>query len=183
MLDVAQEINKKQLKGYIVSLDISKAFDSVKWKFMQKAMDCFNISKKFQRWISVLYVNARAVVMNNGYETEQIRLQRGIRQGDPISAYIFVIAIEVLAMAIRKNKYIEGINIADTEFKIMQFANDTTCFAKNKKALGEFKKLLKKFAEISGLVINETKTNIAGLGQWKKTSGKSHGFNISPDPI
>ena len=53
-------------------------------------------------------------------------LKRGVRQGDPLSPYLFIIAVETLAIAIRQNETIKGITIGTEEIKLLQFADDTT---------------------------------------------------------
>ena len=49
-----------------------------------------------------------------------------MRQGDPLSPYLFVISVEILAIAVRNNKNIKGIKINGSEVKLLQFADDTT---------------------------------------------------------
>ena len=66
--------------------------------------------------------------MNNGYASEFFKLQRGVRLGCPLSATLFVLCTEILGNAIRQDKTISGIKIFDREFKISQYADDTTVF-------------------------------------------------------
>ena len=60
--------------------------------------------------------------------SEFFRLQRGCRQGDPISPYIFLLCAEVLSQMIRKDNLIKGIIIENKEFKLSQYADDTQIF-------------------------------------------------------
>ena len=72
-------------------------------------------------------------------------LERGVRQGDPLSPYIFITAVELLAIAIRTNDNIRGINLGDFEIKLLQYADDTTGVLKDDgslKALMTFRKSL-----------------------------------------
>ena len=65
------------------------------------------------------------IIFNNGL-TDYFTLERGVRQGDPLSPYLFVVAIETLAIAIRQNTEIRGIRIGEDETKLLQYADDTT---------------------------------------------------------
>ena len=65
----------------------------------------------------------------------------------------------------------------------MQYADDTTCFIQDKVSLFHLKNLLQKFGMFSGLIVNERKTKIIGLGSWKNKFENCFGFHISPDPI
>ena len=67
-----------------------------------------------------------ACVLQCDYLSEEIKIKRGCRQGDPVSPYLFLIGAEILARLIKINSNIVGIKFGDIEFKLMQFADDTT---------------------------------------------------------
>ena len=67
-------------------------------------------------------------MLNNGFCTPYFELQRGVRQGDPLSPYLFIIAAEILAMAIHNRSDIRGIKIGQDDFKLVQYADDLTVF-------------------------------------------------------
>jgi len=68
--------------------------------------------------------------MNNGFASELFEIKRGVRQGDPL----FIIALEIVNVAIRKTKEIEGITLGKNEVKLSVFADDLTTFVKNAKS-------------------------------------------------
>ena len=72
------------------------------------------------------YKNIQSCVINNGVSSNFFTLERGVRQGDPLSPYLFIIAVETLAIAIRQKESIKGITIGTEETKLLQFADDTT---------------------------------------------------------
>ena len=80
----------------------------------------------------MLYKNASSAVMNNGYTTGPSSLGRGVRQGDPLSPYLFIIALEILALKIRSDNHIQGLKIGRETVKLSSFADDMTCFLKDK---------------------------------------------------
>ena len=65
----------------------------------------------FQKWIKMFYYDISSCVMSNGLTTGYFNVNRGLRQGDPSSCYLFVLAIELLLINIRNNNDIRGINI------------------------------------------------------------------------
>ena len=65
--------------------------------------------------------------MNNGQSSSYFSVGRGVRQGDPLSPYLFILAIELLSCAIRNDSDIKGIFVEDAEVKIIQYADDSTC--------------------------------------------------------
>ena len=91
-------------------------------------------------------------------------MQRGVRQGDPLSRYLFIIVLEILAISIRKNDNNKGIIVDGTEIKLELFADDLTEFLRNDESLSVFLEAVKKFGNLSGLIINFDKTEILVLG-------------------
>ena len=64
--------------------------------------------------------------MNNGVTSKYFSVGRGVRQRDPLSPYLFILALEVCSCKIRKDPSIKGISVNNVEIKIIQFADDTT---------------------------------------------------------
>ena len=108
-------------------------------------------------------------MMNNCTASNYFSLERGVRQGDPLSPYLFIIVVETLAIAIRQNQRIRGISIENEETKILQYANDTTAVLSDISSAEQLFELLNFFKDISGLKINcKKKQRVCGLGQPKK---------------
>ena len=87
----------------MIFIDFQKAFDSVEWDFILGCLEAFNFGPDFIQWIKTFYKNAQSCVINNGTTSDHFFLERGVRQGDPLSPYIFVLAAEALAIAVRQD--------------------------------------------------------------------------------
>ena len=93
---------------------------------MTKVLKSFGFGKEIIQWVSAFYNEIKSTVIVNGEISKHFTIERGCRQGDPISPYLFILCAEVLACKIREDGEIKGIEIDDTLFKISQFADDTT---------------------------------------------------------
>ncbi|MCU7801439.1 MAG: reverse transcriptase family protein, partial [gamma proteobacterium symbiont of Lucinoma myriamae] len=163
--DLFYYTEKENIPGLLLLIDFEKAFDSVSWVFINTVLDFFNFGPIFKQWINVLYKNIKSCVHINGHLSEWFFLQRGCRQGDPISPYIFLLCAEILAILIRTNKHIKGIKVGDKEFVISQYADDTSFILDGtRQSLEQALIVLKFYANISGLGVNVEKTHVIWFG-------------------
>ena len=100
--------------------------------------------------------------MNNGFSTQLFEVRRGVRQGDPLSAYLFIIALELLLTKIRSDQDISG--IGDKEIKLAAFGDDLTTFVQGIKSFERLSLTLNSFGICSGLKLNAEKTEALWLG-------------------
>lgn len=115
------------------------------------------------------YNNISSCVINNGFSTQPFAVERGVRQGDPLSAYLFIIALEILCIRVRSSKDINGIMVDNKEIRLSLFADDLTGFLKDNLSLVNFLKLIKDYGTCSGLKINHDKSEIMILGNCSST--------------
>jgi len=109
----------------------------------------------------------------------KLSLSRGVRQGCPLSPFLFVLAVELLACKIRQDKEIQGLNIFQKEIKVSQFADDTTLLNSNRNSVKRAITVLDNFGDLSGLRLNSSKTKVCGLdpgGFAKKNLSDSSGL-------
>ena len=89
-------------------VDFEKAFDSIEWAFIERALVYFGFGSSLVNWFKLFYKDVSSAIQNNGWVSELFTLGRGARQGCPMSPYLFIIAAEILANLIRRDEYIKG---------------------------------------------------------------------------
>ena len=164
-LDILNETKLSGNNGLMILVDFEKAFDSISWEYISKILKTFNFNKKTISVIKSLQKNSKSKILQNGHLSDSISLGRGCRQGDPISPYLVVLAVEPLGETFGAHKEISGISIRGKEHKISQFADDTTLFMKyNESNLRVCMGILNDFYLVSGLKINVEKTKAIKFG-------------------
>ena len=119
-------------------------------------------------WFKLFYNNISSCIQNNGWSSEFFSLSRGVRQECPLSPYLYILCAEVLANTVRKDENIRGINIANVECKLSQYADDTTIILDGfELSLSRTLLLLDNYAMSSGFKINYEKTEALWKGSCK----------------
>lgn len=94
--------------GILVSLDQEKAFDRVNCDFLMALLRHFGFGPDFCKWITTFYFRANMQIILNGWLTNSISLDCGVRPGDSLSPLLYILCVEVLACSIRNCKTIRG---------------------------------------------------------------------------
>lgn len=106
------------------SLDAMKVFDRVEWGYLTYVLEDFGFGEGFIKWVRVLYSVPRAAVLTNGTFSIFFHLERGTRQGDPLSPVLFTLFLEPLAIAIRADSRIKGVMAGGQIHKMFLYADD-----------------------------------------------------------
>ena len=122
--DILEYADYNDIPSILFSADFEKAFNSIDHSFMFAVLEKFGFGPNFIYWIRALYNGAESSAMNNGHSTGYFPLERRTRQGDPISACLFILALELLFLQARQNVDIQGIMIGGHEIKISAHADD-----------------------------------------------------------
>ena len=179
--DIMNYTDEFNIPGLLLIIDFEKAFDTISWEFIKKTLHFFNFGDSIKRWISVFYNDIWSAVVQSGFLSDFFQIQRGCRQGDPLSPYIFLLCAEILSLMLKLDKDIKGIKIGDTEYTVSQFADDTTIMLDgSEQSFESTMYLLNKFANMSGLKINVSKTRAVWIG-CKKYNGETFNHRYKLD--
>ena len=184
LIDYSEKFN---IAGALLFLDFSKAFDSLEWVFMYETLQKFGFPESFINWVKTLYTDIKGCMMNNGWISSTYTIQRGIRQGCPLSSLIFVLAVEILACRIRQETNIKGFQLkldsTTHSLKISQLADDTTLFLASRQEVSLALNLIEIYGTLSGLKLNRSKTEGIWLGKLKHSKDKFENVNWTRRPI
>ena len=162
--DLFEYADSHPISAYMVTADIEKAFDSVDHNFLFATLKKFGLGPEFISWVRVLIKNQESCIINNGKTTKYFSLSTGTRQGDPLSAFLFILTLEVLFILVRSDSQIEGMMVFGKEVKITSFAADATYFLLNIASVYQLFRVFDEFQAYSSLKVSREKSEISGLG-------------------
>ena len=175
------------MDGAVLFLDFTKAFDSLEWNFLFETLTKFGFKESFIKWVKIMYTDIKGCILNNGWISSPFKVFRGIRQGCPCSSILFVLAVEIMAIKLRDNKKLKGIEIKldgkNCNLKICQLADDTTLFLKSRKDITLAINIIEIFGSLSGLKLNRNKTEGFWLGKLKHSRDKFENISWRTNPI
>ena len=149
----------------LFSLDIQKAFDSVRWDYLEMVLWAFGFPKEFIDWITITHTNTHVHVLNNGFLSPPIWINQGLAQGCGLSPFLLILAIEGLANTLNNDKRIPGFEVGGMTKKISLIADDSLLsFIGSAEVITRVKMVLDSFSHISGLRLNYNKSTLIGLG-------------------
>ena len=129
IFDILSVKNNMKIKSYLVKMDIEKAFNSLDHSFLISVLHKIEFGEKFIDWIKILLHKQKLCVLNGCFTTKYYNLENGAHQGDPISAYLFILASNILFFLLIKNdSSIKRITVFDFVFLYTAYANDSTFF-------------------------------------------------------
>ena len=168
--DVFQYFTNQNETGAVMLADFTKAFDVLDTKFLGFCLEKFNFGSSFRSWVSVLYNDITSCALVNGWISEPFHIKRGVRQGCPLSALLFVLAVEFMASRIRSNNCIKPFVIPknSTNLKLVQYADDTLFVVRNESSLKEIIHELNIFGKVAGPKLNKNKTVTIWIGDFRK---------------
>ena len=153
----------------IISLDQEKAFDRIEHNFLKIVLQKYDFPPNFIKWFEILYTDIESKILVNGTFTSTFKIMRSVRQGCPLSMFLYALGLEPLIFKINQNPQILGIKIPNmkNQIKSFQHADDTTVIIRDQKSYYSLKNETKNFSKASGSKINDEKTEILTFGDWE----------------
>lgn len=159
-------LSKSKKGGWVaLKLDVSKAYDQVEWSFLKQAMEVLGFSSNWVDLIMRCITTPSFSVLINGAPKGLIQPQRGLRQGCPLSPYLFLLCAEVFSSMItqaEENKLIKGLSFSkELSISHLLFADDSLIFTRATfEDCSNLKKIFDCYAETSGQIFNYEKSSM-----------------------
>ena len=152
----------------LLKLDISKAFDSVRWDYLLSLMQRRGFPMRWCNWISALLSTSTSRIMLNGIPLDLIQHGQGLRQGDPLIPLLFILAIDPLHRLLQiatERGLLSKLNDRAARFSVSMYADDAVIFLKpTARDVSNIKELLINFGLVTGLHTNLQKTSVTPIG-------------------
>jgi len=163
-------IKKSKSKSLMLKVDLEKAFDTLNWNFLDNVLEHMNFPPLWRKWIHGTLASARTSILVNGAPTREFSIKRGVRQGDPLSPFLFILAMEALDVVMNKavsTGLFKGITLPNNGpvLSHLLFADDVIFVGVwEERNMLNLSRILRCFYLASGLKVNYKKSKIFGLG-------------------
>ena len=112
IFDILSVTNNLKIKLYLVTMDIEKVLDSLDHSFLISVLKRFGFRENFIDWIKIL-LHKQSCLLNSGFTTNYFNLEKGPCQGDLISAYLFILALEIIFLLIKNDTSRKVVQVFD----------------------------------------------------------------------
>ena len=172
--NILDYIKEKPPQLCLISLDQVKPFDCINHDYLFTCLEAFGFSKLFIDWIRTLYNNINSKVITNNFLSETFHIERGVRQGCPLSPLLKIIVFETLLTQIINSPKINGLNIPGTndQLKLSAFADDATLILSDYTSIFTSFGIISNYEKASGSKLNRGKSCGIWLGKWKFNKDK-----------
>lgn len=168
--ETIDEVKRRKKKSLVFKVDFEKAYNCVCWEFLLYMLETMGFNGKWVSWIKNMLSSSSISILVNESLTGEFKSTRGLRQGDPIAPFLFLVVVEGLSglmrQALLKGLY-KGYKVGkqNAELSLLQFADDTLFFVEDSlQNVLCIKSILRSFKMVSGLKINFHKSSIGGIG-------------------
>ncbi|GKV19324.1 hypothetical protein SLEP1_g29604 [Rubroshorea leprosula] len=167
--ELIHDAKRRKWPTLIFKADFEKAYDSVNWCFLDCMLQKLGFCEKWRLWIQECLASATTSVLVNGSPTEEFKMSKGLRQGDPLAPFLFLVVAEALNGLIIKaveEGMLTGVRVGSGDLDIthLQFADDTIIFCEaSPQNVWVIKGIFRSFELISGLKVNFFKSSLSGI--------------------
>uniref|UniRef100_A0A670IGH0 Reverse transcriptase domain-containing protein n=2 Tax=Podarcis muralis TaxID=64176 RepID=A0A670IGH0_PODMU len=164
IIDILEKLEVNiNTKAVLIFVDAEKAFDNISWSFMIKNLQGMGVGQGFENGIAAIYSEQKAKLIVNNVITEELKIEKGTRQGCPISPLLFISVLEVLLNMIRDDQQVKGVQVGAKHYKLRAFADDLVLTLQEpntstKKVL----EIIQQFGQVAGFKLNKQKTKVLG---------------------
>ena len=158
-VELVQCCHRRKIPTLVLKLDFAKAFDTVNWQGLLSILEVRGFGAAWRSWVHAMLQISRTAVLVNGCPGPWISCRRGLRQGDPMSPYLFLLVADVLQTLIRKSNTVHNPLDHSSPCHVLQYADDTLILLRGDlDEVKQLKYLLDQFSEATGLRVNYHKS-------------------------
>ena len=180
MYDTLSYANSNNKGGLLILLDFEKAFDCLDFQFIKSTLKSFNFGNSIIRWIKILTEDFYSCINHAGNLSPRFKLERGCKQGDPISGYLYILCSEILAHKLRSSCLADGFDIENFRNLLDLYADDLSIYLNvdpnnvhlTDVSLTKIFDILELFKQVSGLKANLEKTSAIWFGSMRNSDLK-----------
>ncbi|WVZ96579.1 hypothetical protein U9M48_042196 [Paspalum notatum var. saurae] len=181
----AAHFRKKKIPVPLLKIDISKAFDTISWKFLLDVLQALGFSQRWRDWVAILLSLASSSILVNGMPGRKILHRRGVRQGDSLFPMLFILAMDAFNRLVDRAGR-RGI-LSKLGYHCSLYADDVILFVSSTtREAVRVKRLLEVFGNASGLVANLGKCSISTVATDEEVTSNIAavlGCRVAPFPL
>lgn len=111
--EAIHSLKKLRNKGMMIKLDLAKAYDKLSWEYLQRILKAYGFDDRWTTWIMSVISTPSMSILLNGTPTETFKPSCGLRQGDPLSPFLFIIAADGLGKLIKERVSSGNLKVSD----------------------------------------------------------------------